>query len=162
MSRKNALIMLAALTAVALAAGCGSSTQVPTAIDTAPPASPTGLSASGAPLGLLLSWEPNTTDADFAGFVVSRTVHGNETLLIDTPTDVTECVDPAPIAGCLNRYEVSSVDQSGNESAIALVLVDLSVDVPTLRPLESPTGETLYPGNVTPVPIGSGDHRNPQ
>jgi hypothetical protein len=143
LSRKNALVMLTALTALALAAGCGSSTSDPTAIDTAPPASPTGLAVSRTPLGLLLSWEPNTTDADCAGFLVHRTVNGNETLLIDTPTDVTECVDPAPIPACLNRYEVSSVDQSGNESAVASLLVDLSVSVPALRPIENPVGETV-------------------
>jgi len=137
-SRKNTLVLLTALTALALAAGCGSSTSVPTAIDTAPPASPTGLTVSRTPAGLLLSWEPNTTDADYAGFVVRRTVNGNETLLIGTPTDVIECVDPAPIPACLNRYEVSTVDQSGNESAFACVLVDLSVSVPGLMPGENP------------------------
>jgi hypothetical protein len=35
-SLKNALVMLAALTALALAAGCGSSTTAPTAIEIAP------------------------------------------------------------------------------------------------------------------------------
>jgi len=144
-SRKNALVMLAALTALALAAGCGSSTRVPTTIDTAPPASPTGLAVSRTPLGLLLSWEPNTTDADYAGFLVRRTVNENETLLIDTPIDVTECVDPAPIPDCLNRYEVSSVDQSGNESAVASVLVDLSASVPRLSPNENPLGDDETP-----------------
>lgn len=160
MSRKNALVMLAALAALALTAGCGSSTSVPTAIDTAPPASPTGLSASGAPLGLLLSWEPNTTDADFAGFVVRRNVLGRETTLIDTPTDVTECVDPSPAAGYVNRYEVSSVDESGNESAFAYVLVDLSGNVPELRPAVSPFSEVLV-GDESPAPGGPSDRRDP-
>ncbi len=40
MSLKKALAMLAALTALALAAGCGSSTTAPTAIEIAPTPSP--------------------------------------------------------------------------------------------------------------------------
>lgn len=42
MSLKKALVLLAALTALALAAGCGSSTSVPTGIDLTPPALPVG------------------------------------------------------------------------------------------------------------------------
>ncbi|MHB8077847.1 MAG: hypothetical protein ACYDIE_01150 [Candidatus Krumholzibacteriia bacterium] len=162
MSRKSALIILATLTALALAAGCGSTSSLPTVIDTAPPATPTGLAVAGAPLGLLLSWDPNTTDADFAGFVVRRTVHGNETVLVDMPTEATQYLDPAPISGCLNRYDVSSVDQSGNESGFACLLVDLTRRVPDLRPLESPAGEPLIgEAGSPPLPVGAPDHRNP-
>lgn len=140
MSRKHHLVTLAALAALALTAGCGSTSGLPTAIDTAPPAAPTGLAASGAPLGLLLSWEPNTTDTDFAGFVVRRTVHGCATLLIATPTGATACLDPAPVAGCLNRYDVWSVDRAGNASNFACLLVDLSRPASAVKPLEALAG----------------------
>jgi hypothetical protein len=50
-SLKNALVMLAALTALALAAGCGSSTTAPTAIEIAPtPPTTPGLPIDRAPI----------------------------------------------------------------------------------------------------------------
>lgn len=154
MSRKSTLITVAALAALALAAGCGSSTRIPTAIDTAPPAVPTALTAAWVAEGVVVTWAPNTTDADFAGFVVRRTVHGNVELLVSDPADITEYTDPAPVAGCLNTYAVSARDLTGNESGVVTVVVDLRTAPSTLQPADpaqpGPT-QTEAPG---PVPIG--------
>ena len=60
-------------------AGCGDEDLSPTsmtatavAIDTAPPAIPTGLVASATGTMVKIRWEPNFTDLDLAGFLVYR------------------------------------------------------------------------------------------
>jgi hypothetical protein len=117
------LIVLVAATGALV--GCGSSSKSPTAIDTAPPAVPTGLSAARESGWVTISWAPNTTDADFAGFRLVRTARDQDSSLIDTPEDVTEYVDPAPVLGTTSTYAVTAVDINGNESAYATVLVTI-------------------------------------
>jgi hypothetical protein len=124
------LIVLVAATGALV--GCGSSSKSPTAIDTAPPAVPTGLSAARESGWVTISWAPNTTDADFAGFRLVRTARDQESSLIDAPEDITEYVDPAPVLGTTSTYAVTAVDINGNESAYATVLVtipNIHVDV---------------------------------
>ena len=159
MSRKSTLITLAALAALTLAAGCGSSTRIPTAIDTAPPAAPTALTAAFETGGVVVTWAPNTTDADFAGFVVSRTVHGNVAQLIDTPTDITECVDPAPVAGCLNSYAVSARDLTGNESGLVTITVDLRTGPAPQQPADPSLPDGTQAEAPAPSPVGHPSER---
>ncbi|MFH1842548.1 MAG: hypothetical protein ABIF77_05025 [bacterium] len=113
------ILALAALTA----GGCSSdSSSTPTAIDTAPPEIPTGLEIEMTGTVVHLAWAPNTTDADFAGFVVDRTVNGTTVALVEMPQNVTEITDNEAPYG-LNIYAVSAVDQNGNESAFATINV---------------------------------------
>jgi hypothetical protein len=154
LARKSTLITLVALAALTLAAGCGSSTKIPTAIDTAPPAVPTGLTAAYLADGVAMNWAPNTTDADFAGFVVRRTAHGKVTLLVDAPRDITQFTDPAPMLGCLNTYAVSALDLTGNESAVVTVIVDLRGGPTPVEPVEPITPDAVQPEGPGPLPVG--------
>lgn len=122
MASKLSFLSFVVLAMAALVAGgCGSdSSSTPTAVDTAPPAVPTGLSADVGAGNVALAWAPNTTDADFAGFVVDRIYNGATTSLIDTPQDITSFEDPDPEMG-YSIYAVSAVDRSGNESAYASI-----------------------------------------
>lgn len=144
MARKSILLTMVALAGLALA-GCGSSSKAPTAIDTAPPLVPTGLVATADGTAIVVSWAPNTSDADFVGFVVRRTTHGQSVMLIDAPVDVTEWADDAPVAGVVNVYAVSAVDEAGNWSAYATVAVDLREGNPAPVPLSLEADETLFP-----------------
>lgn len=147
MARKNLFPLLATLFALVMVVGCSSSSTAPTSVDTAPPAMPTGLTAEPAADGVVISWDPNTTDADLAGFIVERTVRGSELMLIEEPTDVTECVDPAPIAGYENIYSVSAVDLAGNLSAYATITVTLPSDEPRIRPADGAIDDESVPGD---------------
>ncbi len=119
-------LTLAVVCALALVAGCGSSTKSPTVVDTAPPAMPTGLWVTTTAGAVTVNWDPNTTDADFAGFRLARVVSGSTTRLVDAPADITGFTDTAPARGTVNRYLVTSVDASGNESACAAISATLS------------------------------------
>jgi len=115
------ILALAALTA----GGCSSdSSSTPTAIDTAPPEIPTGLEIAATGTVVHVAWAANTTDADFAGFVVDRTVNGVTVALVESPQRMTEITDNEAPYG-LNIYAVSAVDQNGNESAFATVEIML-------------------------------------
>lgn len=141
MARKSILTTLAVLAALALA-GCGSSSKAPTAIDTAPPQAPTGLVVWSAGSSVVITWAPNTTDADFAGFVVRRIARGTNVMLVEAPADVTEYADAAPLRGTVNTYSVSAVDDAGNWSAYATISVDLSAPSPAPIPLDPTFGDT--------------------
>ena len=111
-------------------AGCGDEDLSPTsmtatavAIDTAPPAIPTGLVASATGTMVKIRWEPNFTDLDLAGFLVYRLAFGNSYLLTESPTQDNTYTDPAPLrTACI--YAVASVDQEGNESPWQMVAYD--------------------------------------
>jgi hypothetical protein len=118
-------------------AGCGSddndNSPVAPPVDTAPPVLPSGLAVTYDPASLevVVSWNPNTTDADFAGFLVSRTVVDTTEDLVDAPVLATEFVDNVQGVGREITYRVSSVDEVGNVSAAATV--DLAIQVPSQR-----------------------------
>ncbi len=125
-----------------LATGCGSDddnhTTAPV-VDTAPPAvpnDPTGvLVIGGDETYVLIDWADNTTDADFAGFQLSRinsdnTVELTQTLL----TDSTYRDYSAPTG--TNIYEIAAVDLVGNVSAAARAYVavrDMHVPQPEIE-----------------------------
>ncbi len=122
MSSIKAIMTLALITVISLAfIGCSEDGTAPlNAIDTAPPAAPAGLSMTVYNGAVALSWEANTTDADFANFVVQRTYH-NDTTTLQTST-ATSFREQAPIG--LNVYKVYSVDLAGNASAVVSVQYD--------------------------------------
>lgn len=85
-----------------------------TPTDVFPPATPAGLTTVAGPAGIDLAWERNT-ESDFKAYRVYRALgDGAPQLLaeIDTPTYVDRAVE----AGKRYRYQISSVDQLGNES----------------------------------------------
>lgn len=114
------LLLVAALTTLAGCSGADSGTDSVvgprSAIDTAPPAVPTGLSATSGRSTVKLSWRPNTTDPDFQGFLVYRVAFDQTWPLNETPVQDPRYVDAAPLRGYA-IYAVTSVDAQGNESA---------------------------------------------
>lgn len=154
MFSKRLVILLLLVAATGALVGCGSSSKSPTAIDTAPPAVPTGLYATRAAGGVTISWAPNTTDADFAGFRLVRTARDQESILIDSPEDVTEYVDPAPVPGTTSVYAVTAVDINGNESAYATVLVTIPYVHVDAQPIVAGDGQGLSGTGDQPGPGG--------
>ncbi|PID81825.1 hypothetical protein CSB20_00980 [bacterium DOLZORAL124_64_63] len=118
MSSIKAIMTLALITVISLAfIGCSEDGTAPmNAIDTAPPAVPAGLYVY-APHHhtVCLHWDANTTDPDFANFVVQRDNHGQVDILQTSTANSFE--DPNPLVG-LNVYNVYSVDLVGNQSAV--------------------------------------------
>ena len=113
-----------------LATGCGSddsvTTPTPDPIDTVPPAVPTSFNAEfNADKGqVVLGWAANTTDVDYAGVRLTRTV-GDQTIeLLSSPRQIRNYQDTNPFRG-LNVYSLIAVDETGNESAVATVSITL-------------------------------------
>lgn len=127
MAGKTTIKIMMLLALIALATGCSDDDPAaPVAIDTAPPAVPTNLTADydlGAG-GVTLAWDANTVDADLAGYVVDKEYEGQVTALVATPIQVPTCSDPAPSGG-VTTYYVYAVDLSGNESAVAMATISL-------------------------------------
>lgn len=119
--KKQILLVGMILTGLSLI-GCSSDSNQPSlaapqvAIDTAPPAVPVGLNASAVDSHVKVGWMPNTTDADFAGFMLYRIAFGETWALLDAPTTDTSFVDESPLIRPY-RYAVTAVDDKGNESA---------------------------------------------
>ncbi len=88
--------------------------------DSIPPAAPTSVTASGSFSGILISWV-NGTELDFAGINVYRSaaVDGIFTKVNSSPIVGTSFVDTAAPGGATSFYQVTAVDQSGNESTPA-------------------------------------------
>lgn len=113
---KRSILLVLAILGLLLA-GCSDDDSVVTpSVDTAPPAIPTGFVCCAQSSAAKLSWEPNTTDEDLAGYVVYRTACCQTWRLTEEPIIATRFVDPVPYQGP-TMYEVSAVDLSGNESA---------------------------------------------
>ncbi len=127
MANKNFMIIACTIAALALV-GCSSNdSSTPTAIDTAPPAVPTQLMGDSFDSQVVIYWAPNTTDTDFAGFKVYRTVDDREVSLTDAPMAQNMYVDAHP-RGDYNTYRVTALDISGNESAHASIGVQMDDD----------------------------------
>lgn len=116
----SALVILAILTMGFCLGGCSQDSESliapQAAIDTAPPAVPTGLNAATGRSTVKLAWLPNVTDADLQGFHVYRMAFGQTWPLTDGPVAGTGYVDRAPLLGSA-IYAVTAVDRQGNESA---------------------------------------------
>jgi hypothetical protein len=141
---RNTTWMLMIVLAMTIgAAGCGSddndiSPAAPVVpvdpVDTAPPALPRGLTATYDPVNLevVVTWNPNTTDADFANFLLTRASAGQEERRCvamnprSAVLETTEFVDS--VQGDLGRlvtYRIASLDETGNMSAAAVVEVQI-------------------------------------
>lgn len=131
-TRLTALLSLALL-GLALT-GCGSDPASPVAetspvVDTAPPAVPVGLAAAPVNMDVKVTWQPNTTDTDFAGFMVYRIAFGQAWPMLDAPSTETFFLDDSPLR-CSCSYAVTALDQNGNESAWVEVSYQGSPDQP--------------------------------
>ena len=85
MASKKIILTLATIGIVALLGGCGSdddssSDPVAPVIDTAPPALPGGVAVDYAAdqQVINLTWDANVTDADLAGYIISRGDYTND------------------------------------------------------------------------------------
>ncbi len=124
MAGKKHFMILVALAALAVLAGCsGDDNNSPTAIDTAPPSMPSGVSGRAYDYGVTLSWDENSLDADFAGFKVYRTAGDAVEVLVGDPQPNNWFMDTSPVLAARNEYRVTAVDFTGNESSFATVQV---------------------------------------
>jgi len=91
-------------------------------IDTSPPQAPQGVRATRETDGIHVDWRANT-EADLAGYNLYRSINGlHATRLNNALVTGTEFTDTQPPAsGQSVVYQVTAVDQRGNESARALV-----------------------------------------
>ncbi len=132
MSSIKTIVTLALITALSIASiGCSDSTDpvaavdVPIVIDTAPPAVPANFQLAFDGAVVTLTWEENTTDADFDGYILSRINAGQVTELVATRGFFLTYTD-TPALG-VNYYQIYAVDVSGNQSAVATAMYNRTV-----------------------------------
>jgi pectin methylesterase-like acyl-CoA thioesterase len=91
-------------------------------VDAVAPAAPTGLTATGTPTGIQLTWAKNTEN-DVAGYLVSRSDSADVTsgLLTQTPITAATYLDATAPADHHSFYQLIAVDKSGNKSVAATV-----------------------------------------
>jgi pectin methylesterase-like acyl-CoA thioesterase len=97
------------------------STDVLAAVaDTTAPGAPTAVTATGSLADVALDWA-DQSDADLAGYLVSRSdsATGTFTKLTAIPITASAFEDTTAVAGTEHFYQVTAVDQTGNESAAA-------------------------------------------
>ncbi len=141
MTFKTKLLFLALIPAVFAMVGCGGDSgdvYSPTVVDTAPPAVPFGLDIQAWDSGeVTLSWNVNTTDADFDGFKVYRVVDRQIVELTSALTANNGFTDRFPAKDNLNEYRISAVDFTGNESGQATISIFMGFQSdPSLNPSE--------------------------
>ena len=132
MASKNLIVTLLCITAMTLVVvGCGSDDNTSPAapvVDTAPPALPSGIAAQYSPVAqsATITWDQNMTDADFAGFLVSRGSYDMDPYALVSDPQVSNNYQDSDLVGAGRQvtYYVYSVDTSGNVSAAATVSVD--------------------------------------
>jgi hypothetical protein len=132
MASKKTTLTLVCLGILALVVGCGSDDDSPSPtapIDTAPPALVAGLAVDydAAQSQAVVTWEPNVTDADLAGYLVSRGVFQHDPVALITAPQAASTFqdDVSNPGGSQVTYYVYSVDTSDNVSAAATVTLQL-------------------------------------
>jgi chitodextrinase len=108
-----------------------------TPADTAPPTTPSGLSAMVGAQEVDLSWRPSSDDVGVTGYDVYR----NGTKIANTTG--TSYADSGVVQGKTYRYKVDAYDAAGNVSAKTAAL---SVTYPDTTPPSAPTNLKLTPG----------------
>jgi fibronectin type 3 domain-containing protein len=83
--------------------------------DTFPPATPTGIRAIGGTQSIELTWERNT-EADLAGYRLYRAAGDGAFEKLEDLVQVPAYSDRKVETGKTYRYQISAVDQAGNES----------------------------------------------
>ena len=140
--------------------GIDSTLPVTHLLDTAPPATPTGLAATvGAARAVQLRWSPNS-EPDLAGYLVYRALDpgGPFTQLTSSPVVTSDYLDGGAPDTLAVWYQVSAVDATANESArtaaLRVFLRGAGITAWKLRtpfPNPSPTGSSVtLPLDVPP------------
>lgn len=132
MASKKTTLIIASLSIIALLVGCGSdndSNPAAPVVDTAPPALPgnPAVQFTADQSTAIVTWDDNVTDADFAGFLVSRGSYDNDpVVLVGTPQTASQFADQlAQDCGRQVTYYIYSVDTSDNVSAAATVTLEI-------------------------------------
>ena len=128
---------------------------VPHLLDTAPPSTPTGLTAAVDGSGVRLQWEPNP-EADLRGYHVLRSLaaKGLFARLTTAPVALESFVDATPPDTLLAWYAITAVDASGNESArSAAFRVTLSADAPLQWVIAPPYPNPSRVGTNVTLPL---------
>jgi uncharacterized protein len=84
--------------------------------DYTPPAKPQNLQFKVLDYGVVLTWDNNTLDPDFHGFLVYRVVDRKIVELTWSPITENLFTDRLPVKGKKNEYRVIAVDSRGNQS----------------------------------------------
>jgi len=141
MASKKITLTLVCFSLFALLVGCGSdndSSPVAPVVDTAPPALPGNLDVdyAAAQQQAVITWDANVTDADFAGFLVSRgSYDGAPAALVTEPQATNTFQDQLGDAcGRQVTYYIYSVDTSDNVSAAATVTLNIPAPAPVRGP----------------------------
>lgn len=119
------------------------------------PAPPTAVKATAAPNGVNLTWDPNTTDLDLAGYNVYRadTRDGTYSKINAAlvPASATSHLDerPLPQPGGAFYYKVTAQDAAGSESAAS----EGSITTPPTPPQAPPSQPSAQP--ASPMPVAS-------
>ena len=110
-------------------------------VDTAAPATPTGLTATAAATGVTLDWADNT-EADLTGYDVYRSAAGNGTFtkLNASPVTSSAFVDTTTAALTSYAYRITAVDSSENASVESAVVTVSTPAPPTQAPVYINTG----------------------
>ncbi len=93
------------------------------AIDAAPPAPPSGLSACNEGRRVKLAWDKSAMHPAPVGYRIHRTARGQTIALTHSLVVEERYVDAAPFEGPAT-YAVTAVDHNGNESAAAWLVHD--------------------------------------
>lgn len=110
--------------------------------DTTAPVPPSGLNATPGDAKITLNWTANT-ETDLAGYKIYRAAEAGEYSVLGTATS-NAYVDSGVVNGTTYRYQVTAVDQSGNESGFSISANAVPVDgVPA-----APTGLTATTGDT--------------
>jgi fibronectin type 3 domain-containing protein len=110
---KRSGILVAALCVTALIAGCDGN---PTAVDdTVPPVAVLDLDVQVVASSIEVHWTANS-EPDLAAYRVYRSVNGNLPVSVAVTT-TNSYIDTSVSNGARYRYEVSAVDEAGNESS---------------------------------------------
>ena len=122
--------------------------------DTAPPAAPTGVTATReAATEVRVRWSPNA-EPDLGGYTVYRALSasGPFQILNTPPISATELLDNSIPAGSTNAwYQVTASDVSGNESARSSTIA-VNLDAQTT---DQVTGWTLEPAYPNPSQVSA-------
>lgn len=128
MSKRSGMLV-ALIFAAAVFAGCGSSSSPSAPVDTVPPAAILDVQAQVVQGTIEVSWTAGS-EPDLAGYRVYRSVNGTAATLQGFTANTTY-VDTDISTRSSYRYEVSAVDQVGNESPRAATLQIVVRDRPS-------------------------------
>jgi len=126
---KRSGILVALIFAAAAFTGCGSSSSPSAPVDTVAPAAILDIQAQVVQGAIEVSWSAGS-ESDLAGYRVYRSVNGTAATLMGFTANTTY-VDNDVNARSGYRYEVTAVDQAGNESARSATLQIVVENNPT-------------------------------